>query len=211
MTTTAVATSLVHSPEVAYRAHRNYVHSTTLYGELIAGARAAGFEPDGPIELKVRRLMRGQPQFHYETRAQSALGNPPVTFSLSAGGALWHGAVIERTEPVRQREAYDETPIWNGACPEGRGVQFDGESGMQPIETVTALTLWLHRRLFTIPDDRKWFLSRLDLKRPLVATDARRLRIDVARNVGTAMTRSPITADDGVIGCIEFMLGDNTP
>src|SRR5215472_7505515 len=91
--------SFHHSPSVAFRAARKYVHSTTLYEELLAGAKAAGLDVDGPIELTVRRKMTTQPEFHYSAAPADIAADAPATFSLQAEGVRWHGVVCGRNEP----------------------------------------------------------------------------------------------------------------
>ena len=199
--------SFVHAPSVAFRAHRDYLHSTTLFKELLAGAEAAGLAPEGPIELRVRRLMRRQPELHYSPSPIAAFEDAPAVFSLQASGAVWHGAVVERELPIVAREPYDETPIASRAVVESTSVQVAGPTGMHPIEIITSLTLLLHQRLFKIGDDRKWYLARLELMRPLQASDGDNTRIGLVRRFGTTMTRSSIAAGEERIGQIEFIAG----
>jgi hypothetical protein len=199
--------SFVHAPSVAFRAHRDYLHSTTLFKELLAGAEAAGLAPEGPIELRVRRLMRREPELHYSPSPITAFEDAPAVFSLQASGAVWQGAVVERELPITAREPYDETPIASGAVIEGTSVRVVGPTGMHPIEVITSLTLLLHQRLFKIGDDRKWYLARLELTRPLQASDGDNTRIDLVRRFGTTMTRSSIAVGEERIGQIEFIAG----
>ena len=197
----------VHAPPVVFRAHRNYLHSTTLYREVLAGAEARGLVPDGPIELRVRRLIRSQPELRYARSPIALAEDAPAVFSLHANGALWHGAVVERDFPIDGREFYDESPISSQAVIEDTCIRVDGPSGMHPIEVITSLTLLLHQRLFTIGNDRKWYLARIELVRPLEVSDADRIRVELARRFGSTMTRSSITAGEERIGYIEFIVG----
>ena len=95
--------SFIHAPTVPFRAHRSYLHSTTLYKEIIAGAAGAGLNPDGPIELRVRRLMRRQPELHYSRSPLPLADVAPAVFSLSAGGATWQLHLAPRHRAVLQR------------------------------------------------------------------------------------------------------------
>jgi len=199
--------SFVHAPSVTFRAHRDYLHSTTLFKEMLAGAEAAGLVPEGPIELRVRRLMRRQPELHYSPSPIAAFEDAPAVFSLQASGVVWHGAVVERELPIIAREPYDETPIVSRAVIESTSVRVGGPTGMHPIEIVTSLTLLLHQRLFKIGDDRKWYLARLELMRPLQASDGDNTRIGLVRRFGTTLTRSSIAVGEERIGQIEFIAG----
>jgi hypothetical protein len=197
----------VHTPSVAFRAHRDYLHSTTLYKELLAGAEAAGVIPDGALELRARRLMRRQPELHYSRSPLAASTDAPAVFTVQANGVVWHGAVVESDLPIAERKPYDETPIASRAVIEDTSIRVAGPNGMHPIEVITSLTLLLHQRLFKIGDDRKWYLARLELMRPLQASDGDNTRIGLVRRFGTTMTRSSIAAGEERIGQIEFIAG----
>jgi hypothetical protein len=197
----------VHAPHVAFRAHRNYLHSTTLYKEVLAGAEAGGLVADGQIELRVRRLIRSQPELRYSRSPIALAEDAPAVFSLQASGAVWHGAVVERALPIIDREPYDESPMLSHAAFDDAGIRVEGPSGMHPIEVITSLTLLLHQRLFTIGNDRKWYLARIELARPLETRDADAMRIEPVRRFGNTMTRSSVTAGEERIGHIEFIVG----
>jgi hypothetical protein len=78
---------------------------------------------------------------------------------------------------------------------------------MHPIEVITSLTLLLHQRLFATGDDRKWYLARIELARPLRTSDADAIGIELVRRFGSTMTRSSITAGAERIGHIDFIAG----
>jgi hypothetical protein len=200
--------SFVHCPTVTFRAARKYVHSTTLYEELIAGAKAAGLAVDGPVGLTVRRLVTTQPEFRYALAPTDLAVDAPAVFSFEAGGVRWHGVAVGREEPVIGRSPYDETPIWQHALHEGKAIRLEQDTGARPIEVVTALNLLLHRNLFAIGERRHWYLARLSLARPLRLDDAWMMRLELIRTVADRLTRSAITVSDGVIGYLEFIQGD---
>jgi hypothetical protein len=200
--------SFAHSPSVTFRERRKYVHSTTLYEEITAGAKAAGLDLDGPIELTTRRLMTMQPEFRYSLVLTDIAADAPVVFAIHAQGVRWHGAVVNRDDPVVCRSPYDETPILEFAVPSGNRVQLERETGMRPIEVVTALNLLLHRKLFAIGEGRHWYLARLYLARPLKADDTRKVELELVRNFADRLTRSAIMINDRSIGYLEFMLGN---
>lgn len=199
--------SFVHAPEISFLGNRCYLHSTDFYEELLRGAHAMGIDPDREIELKFRRVITRQPEFHYTQSAKYLAPESPAIFSFRATGVLWHGVILERDASVVLRKPYDETLIWNCAVQKGHVIRLDKDPGLQPIETVTALGVLLTRRLFPEPDDRKWYLARIRLTRPLTAQDVRMLRIELIGNVGSAMTRSSITGNGHLVGYVEYMLG----
>ncbi len=201
-------TSFVHAPSVAFRAHRNYLHSTTLYEELMMGAQLGGLTVDGPIDLTTRRFLTVQPEFQYCLGLSELPDNPPAVFSFHADSLRWHGTIVGRDDAVVDRRPYDETPIRQGAVLEGKSIWIDQETGVRPIEAVTALNLLLHQNLFSIAEGRHWYFARLHLKRPLRPDDARMVRLELIRNFASKMTRTAIRMRDGPIGYLEFILGD---
>jgi hypothetical protein len=203
-----VSASFTHSPTVAFRGARKYVHSTTLYEEILVGAKALGLDVDGPIELTVRRLMTMQPELRYSLAPPGVADDTRVGFGIEVGGVRWHGIVVDRGEPVVHRRPYDETPIWEHAVQEGKAIRLEQDTGMRPIEVVTALNLLLHRKLFSIAEGRHWYLARMYLARPLWSEDAQMVQLELARNFADRLTRSLITMGDRSIGYLEFMLGD---
>ena len=199
--------AFTHAPVVAFRGGRNYVHSTTLYKQIIIGADLAGLAIDGSMKLRVRRLVRFQPELHYSLDPASLNPDASATFSIQADGAVWYGAVIEQTVPVVEREPYDETPISSRALIDGVSIRIMGSSGMHPIEVIMSLTLLLHQRLFETEVTRKWYLAQLQLARPLSPEDGQQVQIEMKRKLGKMMTRSSVVVDDTSIGMVEFAQG----
>src|SRR5436305_11375037 len=145
----------VHTPSVAFRAHRDYLHSTTLYKELLAGAEAAGVIPDGALELRARRRVRCQPELHYSRSPIAASTDAPAIFTVQANGVVWHGAVVESELPIAEHKHYDETPIASREVIEATSIHVAGPIGLHPNQDITALPLLLHPRPLKILVARK--------------------------------------------------------
>lgn len=200
--------SFTHEPEVAFRGARTYVHSTTLYAELLAGAEAAGFVVDGAIELRVRQLMTYQPILRYSSSPGAASsGDAPGTFRLQAADVLLYGDILNGSRPVSKCERYDETSLAAQAVHDGQAIEATNFAGTKPFEIITSLNLQLHHRLFSLPEDRKWYLARIALDRRLTAADARRVRIEMVRTLGQRMTRAAILTNGRHCGIVEYISG----
>jgi hypothetical protein len=199
---------LSYSPVVAFRGARRYVHSTTLYEQLIEGARSLGLQLSGPLEMRLTRLMTKQPQFLFQEGLAFENGEQPAAVSFYVGEVPWRCRISERDEPVERRESYNEAPIRERAVVEGQTIRMDGSVGARPFEVVTSLTLQLHEALFSIPPDRKWFLARIQLNRILLAEDAERMQITMIRKSGAGLTRCVISSGAASIGNLDFMLGN---
>ena len=109
-----VSTSRVYVPVLSFRAARNYLHSTDLYPELIAGAAISGWQVDGPIDIRFNRRISTQAAFHFGGSSEESEESEAVTarFSLGVGQETVVGRILATKQPVTGRRPYDERPIW---------------------------------------------------------------------------------------------------
>jgi len=199
--------AFVHAPTFKFRGTRDYVHSTDMYTELLAAADAAGFSPvEGIVELAVRRWIRTQPEFHFGAQPQDN-GARPATFRLGTQAGVVSGAIVASDRPVIGRKTYDESPVWRNARIEGNRAEISGDTGLRPIEVVTALCTFHHRQMYPPPLGRRWLLARLSLLRPLQSQEAGAISISLDRMVGNLMTRSTIRAATERLGELDYVLG----
>jgi len=88
VTESASPDGFVHAPVVMLRGSRNYVHSTDLYCELMAGAKAAGLAMiDGIVTLDIRSPITTQPEFHFGESGPIG-GAVAANFELGVGGRV---------------------------------------------------------------------------------------------------------------------------
>jgi hypothetical protein len=178
-----------------------------MYAELLAGANAARFSPvDGIVDLAVRRWIRTQPEFHFGAGAEEETASP-ATFRLGTRTGIVCGGIIASDRPVVGRNPYDESPIWNNARIYGNRAEITADTGLKPIEVVTALCTFHHRQTYPPQVGKRWLLARLYLLRPLRPEDASAITISIDRIVGGVMTRSTIHAATERVGEIDFILG----
>lgn len=203
-----VLKQLTHLPLVCFRGTRTYVHSTTLFEQLMQGAANAGLQICGPIDMRVNRLIKKQPRFLFEEEPAPGDRGECAVISFHVGKALWHCSVFERDEEISRREIYDEAKIREKAIIEGQAIRVDGKIDAKPFEIITSLTLQLHHALLPIPAERKWFLGRVQLERLILEEDAERMQITLTRKSGERLTRSVIASGKTPIGTIDFMLGN---
>jgi hypothetical protein len=197
----------VHAPAFKFRGTRDYVHSTDMYTELLVGAHAAGFSPiDGVVHLGVRRWITTHPEFHFGLEPKDKTPCP-ATFQLGTGTRIVSGAIVASNRPVVGRTPYDESPIWGNARLDGNCAEIIGDTGMRPIEVVTALCAFHHRQTYPPPVGKRWLLARLFLGRPLQPQDTTAVTISIDRIVGHSMTRSTIRSPVGRLGELDFILG----
>jgi hypothetical protein len=202
----------LHIPVVAYRGARTYVHSTTLYTELMAAAGALGLALDGLIDMRFKRAITTMVEIHFDGEVESLEASAaPARFAVGDGDRIVFGRIIGTDEPVIDRKPYDESGIWDIAKIDGRSVSLSNGAGYAPIEVVTALCALLHNTVFKPPTGSRWLLSRLSLHRPLGPTDAVEMKIAITHAIGRTMTRSSISALEGVIGNMDFIVGTAPP
>lgn len=198
----------VRVPIVAYRGTRTYVHSTDLYIELMAAAVTLGLALDGPVDLRFKRAITSQVEFHFDGEVESdEAGAAPARFAIGSGDRTVFGRIAATGLPVTGRKPYDEHRIWDLARIDGRSVTLSGNTGCAPIEVVTALGVLLHNTIHKPPLGSRWLLSRLALDRPLRATDAVEMKVAITREIGRTMTRSSLAASEAAIGTMDFIVG----
>lgn len=203
------SSGFIHAPIFKFRGARNYVHSTDLYEELMLGVAAAGLPPaDGAVELKLRLPITTQPELHF--LAGDSLGPASAgSFALTIAGRPFSGLIVATDRPVSERKTYDEGAIWSRSRIEDRCIALSADSGMRPIEVITALGVMLHKTLFPPSAGERWLLSKLNLVRPLQASDAVSASVRIERTIGKSMTRCTLAASEVHLGTMDFILGQD--
>jgi hypothetical protein len=199
--------SFSHLPPTAFRAARDYVHSTDIYEEILAGARSMGLAPAGPVDLRMRSRMSRHPIYHFRLRDAAAAGHAAATADIVLGETPWSVDVIETPDPVTAHKPYDETPVWSRTRQDGESFSFESDPQLRPIETVTAIGVLLHKTLFPPPAGKRWLFARLLIDRLLDERDSRRVVVSLERRLGASTTRSRVAGDDGTFGSMMFILG----
>jgi hypothetical protein len=195
----------IFEPETRLRGTRDYVHSTDLYEQIVAGARAAGLSFHGPLDFRIRGKITHRPRFAYQLASLPADPNV-VTCTFTSGNENWMAVVSESDEIVTACKPYDEGPAAKHSIVVGLKASLNGQSGMRPIEALTALAVHLHKTSLPPPAGRRWMLGRLSTSRVLSERDGSLLTLDIDKQIGTSTTRTRITAHDGVIGSMIFIL-----
>jgi hypothetical protein len=193
------------SPPAAFRGTRDYVHSTDIYEAIDWGARAAGFPPNGDIDLRMHAKIVNRPEYRFSPDPRDAAAGA-ATARMVLGGAQWWVEIAETGEPVSRRKSYDESAIWDAAVLAGNAISLGSDVGSRPIETVTALAVVLHKTLLPPEPGKRWLLARLLLKRPLAVHDARDATITLTKQLGQ-VTRSVVAGSGGEFGEMTFILG----
>jgi hypothetical protein len=195
-----------HEPAMAFRGSRDYVHSTDIYEEIVAGANCSQLVLSGTIDLHIREKITHRPIFHFINRG-SARGRAPAFATIELNGSSWLVEIIETSHLVETSKVYNEQRIFDASFIEQNNISLRQNIGMRPIEVVTALSVKLHKSLFPPEPHQRWLLGRLELSRPLSERDAEFMTVEIERRVGKKITRSRIITEEGTIGVLTFILG----
>ena len=198
-------------PTFAFRAERNYIHTTDIYDCLLAGLAEAGFgDADGTVSLTIREVMRKQLELHIRETGET-VPRPPravIDFAVLGGKERIGGWFVATDRPVEERVPYDEEAAIRGrAVVDGHTIAIEGNVGATAIEVVTALAVQLHNTLSPPPPGKKWLDTRLDLHRRLRPADAGRLSLEMVKRHGDRLTKSLISVPGEDLGHIYFSLG----
>jgi hypothetical protein len=195
----------VHEPETALRGSRDYVHSTDLYDQIAASVASAGLAFEGPIDFKIKARIVHRPR-HTIVAAGQAMADAVATCTFTSNGQDFMVAVTETNALVTARKPYDESPAAKASHIEGREAVLAGETGLRPVEAVTALAVHLHKTALPPAAGLRWMLGQMSIRRPLAETETRTLTLAIDRTIGSTMTRTRMEAHDGVLGTIIFIL-----
>lgn len=194
----------IHEPPAALRGSRNYVHSTDIYEEIVKGAALANLGFEGPVDLRIRRKLVRRPRYTYII-AGEPVGAAAVTCAFQSRGTTYVVAVTETEDRVIERNAYDENWVVTNSAIEACTASIDGESGLRPIEALTALAVHLHKMALPPSVAQRWMLGQLSIRRPLAEAETRWLVLHIDKLIGATMTRTRIDAQDGPLGTMIFI------
>ncbi len=198
-----------YHPPCRFRGERNYLHSTDLYANLLAGLESSGFGPaTGAVRLAMRRVVRNAVEAHYQKLDEKPVvpQDSPIEFIVEAQAGRIAGWMNETDRPVTARSPYDETAIRSLAIVEGDGIRMGGTPPNTPFEVATAMAVALHNALLPPPPGRKWMLGRVDLSRPLGKSDIEGMIVRMMQRLGGAFTRSAIVVQGQILGHMQFSL-----
>lgn len=198
----------IHDPVAHLRGSRDYIHSTDLYEEIVRGAEAAGLIFAGPIDLRIKAKITRRPRYRFAEEGVSPVGAEAIAAQcrFHHEGRKWLALVTESSEHVTGRKSYDEGPAATHGAVIDRAAHLTGETGLRPIEAVTALAVLLHKQALPPPPEKRWMLGQLTLERALESRDAAELRIVIDKVAGGTITRSSLTGHDGRFGGMTFIL-----
>lgn len=169
-----------------FRGTRNYLHSTSLFNDL--------------LQLRERHATSIDMKFHRRTDRQVSYidelpGREPVAEWSDSGGKLF---IVERDEPIVEREPYDEDGLAAQFEVAGRVTRIP--AAIVPFTRIEALVAGFKRLLRSVHQDkRRYAFVRVRLNHCPEAA----MEIRYARDIG-AFYQGDISADGKVIGQIFF-------
>ncbi|MCC8980665.1 hypothetical protein [Bradyrhizobium acaciae] len=196
--------TLLFEPAAAFRGSRDYVHSTDIYEEILAGARYHGIPLDCGFDLRILRKICCRPVYSFIKDGDVDTADAAAIALLP--GSSWQVKITETAEPVLARKSYDEQKIFSASRIAGSRISLAEPVGMRPVEVATALSVNFHKSSFPPNPGTRWLLARLELSRLFRDEESDDLAIELERRVGKKMTRSRIVSADGAIGTLTFIL-----
>jgi hypothetical protein len=194
----------IYEPTVALRGTRDYLHSTDIYDLTILGAKIANLSFEGPLNLKIKARIICEPRLNYFFD-NSKIPESAVTFKFKSGDKYFITTIEERLNTIKLKKNYDESAVFKLAKIDGRKAYIESETFLTPIETLTALGVFLNKNVFPLQFNERWMLGQLSISRPLCAIDSRRMLLIIDKNIGLHMNRIRIEAHDGYIGNMIFL------
>jgi hypothetical protein len=200
----------IYEPEVRYRGSRNYLHTADFYECMCDGANQVGMPARaGPVVMNIRRLTRKQPRYCFGREAVATSSDDVVMdFRYVSEAGEVAGWVVERDADIAGNKPYDESRIWGPAELDGKHARLDADTGMAPIEVITALGVLQHKTLYPPPEGRRWLCVRVNIARPLVADDANGVDVEMVQMIGGRISKSVVDVGGERLGHMSFILGE---
>jgi hypothetical protein len=174
-------------PTFRFRGQRRYLHSTSLFDDLLQRRGAAAM----PVDMKFHQ--RTARQVRYMEALPSS--NEPVAEWSDAAGKLY---VLPREETITEIEPYDESALISMLALEGKTVSVPATTpGFSRIEAIIAG--FKHLMQQARPTDKKYVFVRIRLDRMPQGT----FKIRYARDLG-AFFQGDILVDGEALGHIFF-------
>jgi hypothetical protein len=196
---------LVHRRlSIPLKGGRSYVRGADIFTALV-DIVSERWELAGRCELAFRRLPRRT--LELSMGESSNLSSSPHTavanFSFVCAGAIAAGWLSEIDAPIAETAPFDEERLVAGSKIAGQTISCIDPPPCLPIDLAVAMTKSLHNNL-RLPQSGQWIFTRLDLERPLRASDVAAMSISLERELGTRITRSDVRVSGKPIGSIYF-------
>lgn len=194
--------------DIPLKGGRTYVRGADIYTEIAENLLLSWPTLRGRCKLAFHRMPRRMLEF-VAGEVSEIPGSPEgciADFSFSGLNLLVAGWVLERDIPIASAIAYDEDALMGDISIEGKTIRPSGARVCHPIDLAVVLTKTLHNRIRP-PASGKWIFTRLDLHRPLLASDSHAMSISLERELGNRLTRSNIVISGEPIGSIYFSAG----
>ena len=187
------------------RGARNYVHSTSLYNELLDYTQSKISTEAWIQQLKLNQFT------NKKCLATTTLDDDDETlgsFSIVVGKEIISGYVVTKegnANPILLQEEYDEDAICINANTnfEKESVNSSWNKEVSFIDQCVALTKHFHNQLFVL-EEKKWIYTRLTLNQDINQLSPQLISIAIKRKLGNRITQSNIFLDENLVGIIEF-------
>lgn len=193
------------TPKMPFKGKRDYLHGTSILEyALYLVKQNAPFAYGGRLRAIFHGLAKRELCVSLAFDDEITLrpeGIITEVISLGKSGEhvfLWF---TESGVPINKHVPYPEELLAPQLTYSERRVILKGKSPFSPIETLVAMTKFVHLRL--MPDVEKWIFTRLDIVHPLLEVDLDELSVELQIQLGT-LSRARIYAASKELGMIYF-------
>lgn len=192
------------STELQFKGTRDYLHGTDMYIELIRVLNNRySLAESRSLRLNINKFGKYQFDIHFKEPTDGP-GKPEkatADFLLTLPEESISGWFVQSSRPVESRYPYNEDAVFEHCVIKEQSISIHRDPGYHPVEVAVAMTKHLHESQLPL-DDKRWVLTKLHITRLFQSIDASSLVIKLDHNIGTRLSRSTITATDGLIGQI---------
>lgn len=197
--------------EFVFLGQRNYVHGTSMSEGLFTALNVWGCADIRRVSARFHRVTRNQGVYRLcrdKEQWQADSAGFVAAFVAETGGGTSFVGLTDEGGPVTARAAYDEDRLTEGCQvdPAAKAAFLASQPDAPFLNVLIALTKRLHLAVFPREGFGQWYCAGYDLPAVLLGgrSCAGPLRLSIAGSIGSAFTRSPVTAGSGSAGHILF-------
>ncbi len=183
-----------------FRGARKYIHSTSIYNELLYHGGKHFGKSVWVRQLKLSQFFDTQ---CYATTTVSDNDQVVGNFSMQCADDSIEGYIVtDSLVPISTRENFDEKSLCLKSTILDEGVESEWQK-VPFIDQCVALTKYFHNHLYPL-EGKKWVYTRLTLVDDITHLKPQKISIMLHKKLGNRMTQSHVLLDDKFYGTIEF-------
>ena len=130
-----------------------------------------------------------------------------MDFRFTSEGRTIAGFVDESATAIAANKPYEEARIWDHARIEDKRAMLRHDTGMAPIEVITALGVLQHKTLYPPEAGHRWLCVRVRFGHPPRPEEVDHVDVEIRQFIAGKISKSAIGLHGENLGEMSFILG----